>query len=118
MKIIGWTNYDNPQYKEMFPIGGSYTKDEIDEVRNVIAEELRDRGYRFTGSYHQNGDYGVPIFDNGMIFTCSQRMWGGIMAMAYPDEIDNSDGLGYCDWAWIQPNNQKVVVPCEEDYEV
>lgn len=116
MKIVGWTEFDNSQYEDMFPIGGSYTMEEVDEAKDIIAKELRDKGYKFNGYYHQDGDYGVPIFENGEAFRCTFRTWGGIMARAYPDEIDNSDGLGYCDWAWDIPENQKMVVPCEEDY--
>lgn len=109
MKIIGWTDWDNPQYKEMFPLGGYYTRKQIEEVEKIIAKELRDKGYKFTGNYHQNGDYGVPIFDNDMVYQCTQRTWGGIMADAYQDEIDNSDGYGYLKWSWFAP--EEMVVP-------
>ena len=118
MKIVGWTYYENPQYEEMFPIGNSCTIEQIEEVKDIIAKELRDKGYKFNGYYHQDGDYGVPIFDNGMTFTCTFRTWGGIMARAYPDEIDNSDGYGYLVWAWTIPDGQEIVVPCEEDYKI
>ncbi|MBR6632518.1 MAG: hypothetical protein IKK89_11360 [Alistipes sp.] len=109
MKIVGWTEWDDPRYREMFPLGGTYKEAEIKAVRSVIAKELRNNGYKFTGSYHQDGDYGVPVFDSGEVFQCSQRMWGGIMAEAYSDEIDNSDNLGYTVWAWIPP--EPMVVP-------
>lgn len=109
MKIVGWTEWGDPRYKEMFPIGGTYREVEVKVVRAIIAEELRTNGYKFTGSYHQNGDYGVPVFDNGEVFQCSQRIWGGIMAEAYSDEIDNSDGYGYTVWAWLPPYEPMVV---------
>ena len=112
MKIVGWTYWGNPQYKEMFPLDGSHTWEQREEVENIIAKELRDKGYKFTGNYHQNGDYGVPIFDNGMVYQCTQRTWGGIMVDAYPDEIDNSDGYGYLKWAWLTSEDQ--VVPTGE----
>jgi hypothetical protein len=118
MKIIGWTDFDNPQYKEMYPIGGFGTVEQHEEIANIIAKELRDKGYKFNGYYHQGGDYGVPIFDNGMTYQCTFRTWGGIMARAYPDEIDNSDGLGYVEWAWTIPDGQEIIVPCESDYEM
>ena len=111
MKIIGWTDWDNPKYEEMFPIGGKHTWQEESDVERIIAEELRSKGYKFTGDYHQNGDYGAPVFDNCKIYKGSQRDWGGIMADAYPDEIDNSDGYGYCKWAWIPPVDEEMVVP-------
>ena len=113
MKIVGWTEWDDPQDKEMFPIGGENKWEEVEAVELLIAKELKAHGYKFTGSYHQNGDYGVPIFDNGEVFQCSQRVWGSIMAAAYPDEIDNSDGLGYTAWAWIAP--EPMVTPERKD---
>ena len=111
MRIVGWTEWDDPQYEDMFPIGGGaiHSSADVDAAEAVIAEELRANGYKFTGDYHQNGDYGVPIFDTGKVFQCTQRTWGAIMAKAYPEEIDNSDGYGYLKWAWIAP--ESMVVP-------
>ena len=52
------------------------------------------------------------MFDNGKIYKGFQREWASIMADAYPDEIDNSDGFGYCcKWAWIPPVDEEMVVP-------
>ena len=112
MRIIGWTDWDNQDYPEMFPFTGTpYNHEEVEAVEAIISKELRDRGYKFTGSYHQNGDFGTPIFDTGEVFKCSQRTWGGIMADAYPDEIDNSDGYGYVKWAWVEPEGEVSVLP-------
>lgn len=109
MKITGWTWWDNPEYKEMFPIGERPSLDEINKVERLIADELCAHGYKFTGSYHQEGDFGVPIIDDTWLYQCSCRTWGHIMAMAYPDEIDNSDGYGYTLWAWLPP--EEIIVP-------
>lgn len=111
MKIVGWTWYGNSEYKAI--ICNRY--EQIAHIEKIIAEELRNKGYKFTGDYHQHGDYGVPIFNNGKTYECSQRTWGDIMRQAYPDDIDNSDGLGYTDWAWISP--EPMVVPNESDYD-
>ena len=78
------------------------------QVEEAITNELRNNGYKFTGDYHQNGNFGVPILDNGKVYQCSQRCWGEIMVKAYPDEIDNSDGMGYCKWAWDEPEEMKL----------
>lgn len=120
MKIIGWTDWHfygfseehdaNYEYKEMEP----KTIAEMKEIETIIAQELCNKGYKFDGNYHQNGDFGVPIFDTGEVYQCTFRGWGRIMAQAYPDEIDNSDGMGYCDWAWIAP--VPMVVPNNDDY--
>lgn len=116
MKIIGWTDWDDLNYKEMYEVIGGvnyFSKYEI--IRKIIVKELKAKGYKFTGSYHQNGDYGVPIFDNGAVFKCSKRIWGGIMTDAYPCKIDNRDGFGYTEWAWNSPNEQ--IFPNPSDYE-
>lgn len=115
MKIIGWTEWDDPNHKEMFRDGGSYKAEDVDEAIKVISEELRKNGYKFSGIYHQNGDFGVPIFDNGEVFQCSQRMWGSIMAKAYPNEVHNSDGYGYVDWAWMSPEPMVLPIAREGD---
>ena len=115
MKITGWTWYENPDFEEMFPFESDHKPEEINEVQKMIAAELRNKGYKFTGSYHQDGDYGAPIIDGTKIYMCSCRTWGSIMALAYPDEIDNSDGYGYVKWAWLPP--EQSIVPKLSDYE-
>lgn len=112
LKVIGWADYDDlgEKYKE-------YTSDslkECDYVMELIAQELRKHNYHWNGEYHQNGPGGAPVLSNGTQVQCTFRTWGGIMALAYPDEIDDSDGLGYCDWAWYAPW-QKNITPKEED---
>lgn len=115
MKVTGWTWYENPDYADMNPIGGPFPFEHcMEEVKEVIATELRNKGYKFTGDYHQNGDFGAPIIDNKWIFMTSQRSWGHMMVRAYPDEIYNDDGLGYCKWAWSAPED--MVLPKPEDY--
>ena len=116
MKIIGWTDYDDPKYTERFPYGGRYTGQEVIETENMIAQELRKKGYRFDGTYHQNGDYGAPIFDDGTIAQFSFRAWGHIMALAYPEEIEDKE-YGYLRWAWMIPDGQEPILPSPDDYE-
>ena len=111
MKVTGWTWWDNPEYKDMFPIGDNTDWDKIDHVEKLVAAEMRANGYKFTGTYHQNGDFGVPIIDDKWLYQCSCRTWGYIMVMAYPEEIDDKDGYGYVQWAWSNPEGQKSVVP-------
>lgn len=115
MKIIGWTWYGNPEYKEMFPIGLEVNPNcdwDREEVKQVIAEELRRCGYRITGDYHQNGDYGVPIFDNNMVATFTFGEWGGIMYKAYPEE-DYPKGMEATKWAWNWSDygKKELIVP-------
>lgn len=115
MQITGWTWYENPEYKDMTAPGGPFSFEDIREkVRDLIVQEIRKRGYKFTGDYHQNGDFGAPIIDDKWLYMTSQRSWGHMMVLAYPDKIDNSDGLGYCEWAWSAP--EYMVLPTPEDY--
>lgn len=116
MRIIGWTEFDDPKYKERLPIGGDYTIQDVRDTENTIAEELRRKGYRFDGTYHQNGDFGVPIFEDGTICQFTFRSWGHIMALAYPEEIEDKE-YGYLRWAWMIPDGQMPVFPKPEDYE-
>ena len=108
MRVTGWTSWDNPAFQEMFPDGGRYSAEEDNEVRKLIARELRKNGYKFTGQYHQNGDFGVPIIDNEKVYQCSQRTWGEIMVMAYPDDPNNPN---YCSWAWETHKVGESVLP-------
>lgn len=93
----------------MFENGMAYTGADVARVKNMISDELRLNGFKFDGRYHQHGETGVPVFDNHKTFQCSLRTWGEIMAKAYPEEIDNSDGHGYLVWAWNNP--EPMVVP-------
>lgn len=107
MKVTGWTDWDDERYEEFH---GTDLAEE-DEAKEAIIQEMRTYGYKFTGGYHQNGKYGVPIIDGQWKYCTSQRRWGHIMVMVYPDKIDNSDGYGYVDWAWSVPNGEEMVVP-------
>lgn len=108
MKVIGWTDWDDPKYE-----GKEQPNLYSNEVCDAIITELRSKGYKFTGDYHQNGDYGVPILDDGTVCHYRQRSWGGIMAYAYPETIPEEakeDGVCYVTWAW-QPSPEPMVIP-------
>lgn len=102
MKITGWTDWEDKRYSEDIP------DDIFEEVQNAVAVGLRYNGYKFDGYYHQFGSSGVPIIDDKWAYKVSQRSWGHMMVRAYPDEIDDRDGMGYCEWAWRTPWNEAV----------
>lgn len=87
----------------------------ITEAYKVVIEEVRKNGYHFTGNDHQNADWGVPILDNKYKLCVGQRSWGGIIADAFPDEIDESKEYGYIKWAWSTPEGEedKIKIPSE-----
>lgn len=101
MKVTGWTYWEDERYDEI-------PNDEYDMARSVVVHSLWEFGFKFDGTYHTNGDYGVPVIDNKWKFTVSHRVWGGLMADAYP-EICDGDGMDYVSWAWIAP--EPMILP-------
>ena len=85
----------------------------ITEAYEAVIEEVRKNEYHFTGNDHQNADWGVPVLDNKYKLCVGQRSWGGIIADAFPDEIDDSEGYGYIKWAWSihEGEEDKVKIP-------
>ena len=88
MKIIGWTSFENREIPELYPDEERPTAEDINNVETIIADELRKRGYKFSGDYHQGGEYGCPVFDCGKLYGVSFRRWGAIMAKAYPELVN------------------------------
>jgi len=73
-KVIGWTYYDCPLYKE-----GENTQ----AVVETISDEIKNKGYLFTGWHHQESNGCVPIMNDGKMRIFSSRSFGSIMAHAY-----------------------------------
>ena len=124
IEFVGWTNFENPNYSEISdeirenlvadneePISHYVPKPEkknyvkIMRRENQLAELLLTnriflKGIKFDGPYHQDGEYGCPLFkinDTGIFkWSCSFRYWGEVMEHA-------GYGLSYCDWAWDNP---------------
>jgi len=111
VKVIGWTGWDDPRYRE------DYLSDPLfEEHRNAVIDELQKRNYHFSGFYHQGGELGVPVFDDGDWFKVSYRTWGQIMADAYPEEMTKAKSA-YIVWAWCSPCEPKdMIIPRREDY--
>ena len=97
MKITRWTYWSNQNFKTV----DSMDKDQFDEATETVIQELKNKGYSFTGKYHQEGLYGCPVIDNTYLYNVSQRSWGNIMCKAYG--ISDRDGMGYTYWAWDAP---------------
>ena len=108
MEIVEWRDWDdklNINYFKANPQKNAlvYT----DEEYAAVASAARKAGYIFPGDYHQNGYHGVPIFDNGKPFQVTQRNWGYIMTLAWPELIekirknkDSCSDLDYCYYSW------------------
>ena len=108
MKVTGWTYwlFDEELEKTKF----RKLPDNLrEDAEKVIIEEIRNKGYNFSGDNHQNYSWGAPILDNKYVYTASQRQWGYIMAIAH-GKYGDSD---YVFWAWNTPG--EMVVPDKKE---
>ena len=102
IKVIGWTDIYNAAYKECDYNNPKYIK--------AVIEEIKKTGYKFTGDYHQNGEYGAPVFNDGTLLFLSIDEWGWIIAKTYG--IYNEYGqLDRYKWAWLVPQEEKEKIP-------
>ena len=73
LRVVGWTYYDD----DWLPGTRGWA------ARHAIIDEIKKRGYLFSGMAHQEGDNCAPILNDGRIYCYSQRSWGSIMAEAH-----------------------------------
>ena len=124
MKIVKWvTGLDhtkNPP-KLLYPAFGEKLvgrpHDELhrawQEVEDIVKACIRRNGFKFSGEYHQYGECGLPMFDDGSVLFCSWRHWGSIMAEAW--DPDGAKGLDYMDFYMSGfVANDEIVVPKHE----
>lgn len=105
MKIVKWDEWNTNKYEDFKKIK------ERECAIKILINNIRENQYHFDGYYHQNGEHGAPVFNNGKQLRFTFRGWGKIMAESYPDEIDNTDGFGYCDWAWVSADEKLLKYP-------
>lgn len=111
-KVTGWSDDCDERY---IKVSGTFCMDDnppeldMSAIRKAIVREINSKGYKFTGDYHQNGEYGMPVINNKYIVCYSQRSWGGIMADAL--DLPNDDGYAYVKWAWLPPEGETYIVP-------
>ena len=124
MKIVKWvTGLDHTQTpsKLLYPafeekLAGR-PRDEIErawqEAEDLVKTCIRRNGFKFSGEYHQYGECGMPMFDDGSVLFCSWRHWGSIMAEAW--DPDGAKGLDYMDFYMSGfVANDEIVVPKHE----
>ena len=124
MKIVKWVtglDYSQSPARLLYPafeekLAGR-PRDEVErawrEAEDVVKEYIRRNGFKFSGEYHQYGEYGMPMFDDGSVLFCSWRHWGSIMAEAW--DPDGDKGLDYMDF--YMPgfcNAEKEIAPKHE----
>ena len=83
------------------------------EAEDIVKACIRRYGFKFSGEYHQYGECGMPMFDDGSVLFCSWRHWGSIMAEAW--DPDGAKGLDYMDFYMSGfVANDEIVVPKHE----
>ena len=136
IEFVGWTNYANQNFSDISDkISENLVEDNeesssryipklekeeyVKKLRrgNQLAELLLTnrlflKGIKFNGTYHQDGEYGCPLFkinDAGIFkWSCSFRAWGDVMEHA-------GYGFSYCDWAWDNPEEPVTPDMVEEN---
>ena len=73
-RIVGWTEYDD------FTVE---CEDSSYAVTNVVIDEIKKKGYCFSGWAHQELINGAPVFNDGKKRLFSARTFGGLMANAH-----------------------------------
>ena len=72
-RVVGWTYYDDHIEEGETSWAAHY----------AIVDEVKSRGYLFSGFAHQEGYDCAPVLNDGKIRRYTQRGWGGVMAEAY-----------------------------------
>lgn len=109
MKIVKWTKYDLEALKAagIEPIEGT---GRATEMERKVVDEIIEKKYKFDGTYHQNGDHGIPVAEiDGKLYYLmeSMRAWGATMAEAWC-VIDRNDGYDYIDFYCTRPEGEKL----------
>lgn len=72
LRVVGW----------VFPYYNFEQGEVTWSVRNAIIDEIRKRGYKFSGNTHQDSSC-TPVLNNGKKYLFSSRGWGDLMAEAH-----------------------------------
>ena len=110
LKIVKWTaGLDHSvvgRAKQLYPAFGDDLSDMPHDEFNrlwhdadqTVIDCIRRNNLKFGGFYHQGGEFGMPMFDDGKIFFVTFRHWGHLMYEAW--HHDSPDAMGYCKYAW------------------
>ena len=74
LRIVGWTEYED---YDVETASASYA------ATNVVINEIKAKGYCFSGWAHQEMSRGAPVFNDGKKRLFSARSFGGLMAAAH-----------------------------------
>ncbi len=82
-KVIGWCDFDDTEIPA--------TRECERSAYHAIIDEVKEKGYCFSGYAHQEMRNGVPVMNDGKKRIFSRRGWGSLMAEA-------RDGKHYMDF--------------------
>ena len=106
-EVLAYTDYWDHLQESGLPAEEANRR--LAEAENAVIEEIRSKGYCFDSSYHQSGDFGTPLLDNGMILFCYMRQWGRLMYLA--ENPNGTDPMGYCRYFLGDIDPAKVKLP-------
>ena len=101
VKLVGWTTY-----KKGMPDALSLDLSAEDRQHlawacdKLVSEDIIKNKWKFSGEYHQNGKCGMPVMSidgKEVVWMCSWREWGGLMADCWND-IEKSYKYDYMDF--------------------
>ena len=104
MKLIGFTNWQDEKYEDI----EDFTEEDL--ACDLVVQHMKQHGLKFSGFYHQAGEFGAPYFDTNKKLCLSYRGWGSLMADVLQLEKDEQNGynMSYCQWAWL-PQEEQVL---------
>lgn len=102
-KVTDWTSWSDAESRPESRPGTIPFSCAFD----AVVREMKEKGYEFSGNYHQNGKTGVPVINGRFPFMVSMRVWGDVMA-----RVTGDTGPGaHIRWTYSAPGGEEVV-PC------
>lgn len=101
-RIVGWTHYEDFETE---------TADASYAATNVVIDEIKKKGYFFSGWAHQEMLRGAPVFNDGKKRLFSARTFGGLMAIAH----GYTGSMDYALYAF-QSEGQEDMPPSSESF--
>ena len=79
------------------------------EAWEAVKNEIREKGYRFSGIQHISYPKCIPVLDNGMTVDISALAWGRLMFEAWHPGVE--DEMGYANYFLDLPQGEAEHFP-------
>jgi len=92
MKLIGFTNWHDERYEAI----EDFTEEDL--ACDIVVQHMKENNLKFSGNYHQRGEFGTPYFDTNKKLCLSLRCWGALMTQVLDIKNDENDeqNMSYC----------------------